>query len=55
MSRKRILRDLVAIRNKLNAQAVFKEDKKDVKSLDKTIDFLKLLCYNNLIGCLSHP
>ena len=46
VSRKRILRDLVAIRNKLNAQAVFKEDKKDVKSLDKTIDFLNRLDYN---------
>ena len=46
VSRKRILRDIVAIRNKLNAQAVFKEDKKDVKSLDKTIDFLNRLDYN---------
>lgn len=44
--RKSILRDIVAIRNKLNAQAVFKDDKEDIKKLDKTIDFLNRIDYN---------
>jgi hypothetical protein len=44
--RRAIQRNIIAIRNKLNAQAVFKEDKEDVKSLDETIDFLSKLDYN---------
>ena len=45
VKRRTIQRNLIAIRNKLNAQAVYKEDKEDVKKLDEALDFLSKIDY----------
>ena len=47
VKRRTIQRNLIAIRNKLNAQAVYKEDKEDVKKLDEALDFLSKIDYND--------
>ena len=38
VKRRTIQRNLIAIRNKLNAQAVYKEDKEDVKKLKRKLE-----------------
>ena len=45
VKRRTIQRNLIAIRNKLNSQAVYKEDKEDVKKLDEALDFLSKIDY----------